>query len=85
MVTTRTKDYPYYIKPESNESYFITKILLIYTILILMLLSASYYNYINDYITILKDILIIYIHYIMENLQYIYNILKHMFIKYYYL
>ena len=33
MVTTRTKDYPYYIKSESKESYFITKILLIYTIL----------------------------------------------------
>ena len=74
MVTTRTKDYPYYIKSESKESYFITKILLIYTILILMLLSASYYNYINDYITILKDILIIYIHYIMENLQFINNL-----------
>lgn len=85
MVTTRTKDYPYYIKPESKESYFITKILLIYTILILMLLTSNYYNYINDYITIIKDILIIYIYYIIENLQYIYNILKHMFIKYYYL
>jgi hypothetical protein len=89
MVTTRAKDYPdpypYLIESEIKESNFIIKLFLIYFILILMLFTAIYYNYINEYITIIKDIFIIYFYYMIENLQYIYNILKHMFIKYYYL
>ena len=103
MVTTRTKNYPYHIKPHSQknseeekiDSYFIIKLCLSYILLILILFNINYFFYYikniiiiinkNHYVSMIKDIVIIFINYIIENIQNIFNILKQMFIKYYYL
>ena len=101
MVTTRKKNYPYHIKSqaqidseeEPKDSYFIIKLCLSYIILILILFNINYcFYYIKDnillkinYLSMIKDTIIIFINYIIVNFINIFNILKQMFIKYYYL
>jgi hypothetical protein len=81
---------------EPKDSYFIIKLCLSYIILILILFNINYcFNYIKDNIllkinknynvSMIKDTIIIFINYIIENFLNIFNILKKMFTKYYYL